>query len=61
MTDPAQTLARARALLTPEPVRESALPALGAAALAAVAALMMAGVVVLGPGVTFDDPAIDRR
>jgi hypothetical protein len=32
--------------------------ALGAAALAASAAVLMAGVMVLGPGVRFDEPAV---
>ena len=31
---------------------------LGAAALAATAAVLMAGVMVLGPGVRFDEPAV---
>lgn len=41
----------ARALLTPPERRERSLPAVGAALLAAVTSLMLAGAVVLGPGV----------
>jgi hypothetical protein len=55
MTD--KTIAEARVLLTArrglQPV-----PALGAAALAATAAMLMAGVMVLGPGVRFREPAV---
>lgn len=48
---------KARTLLTPATVaRTSPYAALGAAALAATAAVLMAGVMVLGPGVRFDDP-----
>ena len=47
----------ARSLLTPPTRRASPWAALGAAALAATAAVMMAGVLVLGPGVRFEEPA----
>jgi hypothetical protein len=47
-----EQLDNARALLVaPEPRRERSLPAVGAALLAAVTSLMLAGAVVLGPGV----------
>lgn len=55
MTD--KTIAKARVLLTPVAVRANPYATLGAAALAAMAAVLMAGVVVLGPGVRFDEPA----
>ena len=59
MSDSAAKIARAKTLLTPPPSRAaSGLGALGAAAFAATAAIMMAGVVVLGPGVTIEDPAM---
>lgn len=48
---------KARGLLTPPERRASPWAALGAAALAATAAVMMAGVLVLGPGVRFEEPA----
>ena len=49
---------KARALLTSaEARRASPWAALGAAALAATAAMLMAGVMVLGPGVRFEEPA----
>jgi hypothetical protein len=35
--------------------------ALGASALAAVAAVLMAGAFILGPGVTVDEPAVAER
>ena len=58
MSDSAAKIARAKTLLTPPHSRAaSGLGALGAAAFAATAAIMMAGVVVLGPGVTIEDPA----
>ena len=48
---------KARVLLTsPETRRASPWAALGAAALAATAAMLMAGVMVLGPGVRFEEP-----
>ncbi len=52
----ADGIQKARALLnTPETVAESPWAALGAAALAATAAILMAGVMILGPGVRFQD------
>jgi len=56
--DIADKIAAARAkLVVAEPRPASPFAALGAAAFAATAALVMAGVVVIGPGVRFDDPA----
>ncbi len=52
------TIEKARGLLTPPTRRENAWAVLGAAALAATAAVMMAGVMVLGPGVRFEDPVV---
>lgn len=54
-------ITRARALLAPQSRRESPYPALGAAALAATAAVLMAGVMVLGPGVRFDETVISGQ
>jgi hypothetical protein len=54
--DTARTaIGQARAILTEEvaPDRGSPLKALGASALAAVGAVLMAGAFILGPGVTF--------
>ncbi|WP_298742931.1 hypothetical protein [uncultured Brevundimonas sp.] len=51
------TIDRARALLAPPVRRASPWAALAAAGLAATAAMLMAGVMVLGPGVRFDEPA----
>lgn len=51
------SIAKARRLLTPAPsVASNPWATLGAAALAATAAVLMAGIMVLGPGVRFDDP-----
>ena len=48
---------QARALLLETPVRPaSSVGVLGAAALAAVSAVLMAGVMVLGPGFALDHP-----
>jgi hypothetical protein len=59
MSDSAGKIAHARTLLAAPALRPaSGLGALGAAALAAMAAILMAGVVVLGPGVTIQDPAV---
>ena len=56
------SITKARALLTPViPPASSPYPALGAAALAAMAAVLMAGVMVLGPGVRFDETAVSAQ
>ena len=47
---------KARVLLTAPVRRASPWATLAAAALAATAAVMMAGIMVLGPGVRFDEP-----
>ncbi|MBF0664025.1 MAG: peptidoglycan-binding protein [Brevundimonas sp.] len=49
---------RARNLLTPPARRASPWAALAAAGLAATAAVLMAGVLVLGPGVRFEEPTV---
>jgi hypothetical protein len=49
-------IGKARALLNPPVVDASPWPVLGAAAMAATAAVLMAGVMVLGPGVRFEQP-----
>ena len=55
-------ITKARTLLAPaQPSRSSPYATLGAAALAAMAAVLMAGVMVLGPGVRFDEPAASAR
>lgn len=51
---------KARILLTAPAEAASPWSALGAAALAATAAVLMAGVMVLGPGVRFERPAADQ-
>jgi hypothetical protein len=51
-------ITRARSLLTPTARRDNPYAALGAAALAATAAVLMAGVMVLGPGVRFEETSI---
>ena len=52
----------ARQLLTPVTLQAtSPYATLGAAALAAVAAVLMAGVMVVGPGVRFDEPAVSAQ
>ena len=51
---------RARKLLSPAtPVAGSPWSTLGAAFIAATAAVLMAGVVILGPGVQFEDPTVE--
>jgi hypothetical protein len=50
----ADAIERARELLGPPPVRDPAMGALGAALLAAVSALLMAGAVIMGPGFEVD-------
>jgi len=52
------TIDKARSLLTPPVRRASPWGAFAAATLAAVAAVMMAGVMVLGPGVRFEEPPL---
>ena len=53
---------KARNLLAPaQPSRSNPYATLGAAALAAMAAVLMAGVMVIGPGVRFDEPAISAQ
>lgn len=52
MTDPYE---KARRLLTPPAETSRPWSMLGAAALAAMAATLMAGVMVLGPGVRFEE------
>ena len=56
----ADSIQKARILLTTPVEASSPWPALGAAALAATAAVLMAGVMVLGPGVRFERPAVDQ-
>ena len=56
MTSAHSQIAAARTLLVEEPDRPGQpVAALGAAFLAATAAVLMAGVVVLGPGFTIDE------
>ena len=55
------SITKARTLLTPATRRDSPYAALGAAALAATAAVLMAGVMVLGPGVRFDETSISGQ
>ena len=50
----ADAIERARDLLGPPPVRDPAMGALGAALLAAMSALLMAGAVIVGPGFEVD-------
>ncbi len=58
MIDATDTIDRARRLLgEPVPVVARAAPTLAAALLAAVAAVMMAGVVILGPTIEISEPA----
>ena len=52
------SITKARTLLTVPAQRSSPYATLGAAAIAARAAVLMAGVMVLGPGVRFDEPVI---
>ncbi|MFT4954687.1 MAG: hypothetical protein ACI8U3_001061 [Brevundimonas sp.] len=55
----ADAIERARELLGPPTVRDPAMGALGAALLAAVSALMMAGAVIVGPGFEVDRSSAD--
>jgi hypothetical protein len=59
MTD--KSIARARVLLAPAAARANPYATLGAAALAAMAAVLMAGVMVVGPGVHFDEPVVSAQ
>ncbi|MDZ4111880.1 MAG: peptidoglycan-binding protein [Brevundimonas sp.] len=52
------TIDKARGLLTAPVRRASPWATLAAAALAATAAVLMAGVMVLGPGVRFEEPPV---
>ena len=61
MTDSNAKIAAAKSILAVAPRKPSAWAALGAATLAAAAAVLMAGVVILGPGVTFDEPAFPTQ
>ena len=55
-------ITKARTLLaSAQPSRSNPYATLGAAALAAMAAVLMAGVMVIGPGVRFDEPAISAQ
>ncbi|MDQ1192699.1 hypothetical protein QE419_001465 [Brevundimonas vesicularis] len=56
--DIAAKIAAAKAKLVVVETRPTPVAALGAAALAATAAVLMAGVVIIGPGVQFNDPAM---
>ena len=56
--DIADKIAAAKAKLIVVEAPPSPFAALGAAAFAATAAVLMAGVVIVGPGVHFDDPTM---
>ena len=56
-----KTIAKARTLLTPVVRPANPYATLGAAALAATAAVLMAGVLILGPGVRFDETAVSAQ
>lgn len=56
--DIAAKIAAAKAKLDVVETRPNPVAALGAAALAATAAVLMAGVVIIGPGVQFNDPTM---
>lgn len=56
--DIAAKIAAAKAKLVVVEIKPNPVAALGAAALAATAAVLMAGVVIIGPGVQFNDPAM---
>ena len=55
------SIAKARVLLTPTVRSANPYATLGAAALAATAAVMMAGVLILGPGVRFDETVVSAE
>ena len=61
MTDSNAKIAAAKSMLVVRARKANVWAALGAATLAATAAVLMAGVVVLGPGVTFDEPAFPTQ
>jgi len=61
MTDSVAKIARAKALLATAQGRPNAWAALGAAAFAATAAVMLAGMVVVGPGVSIEEPVVIAR
>ncbi|WP_396593011.1 peptidoglycan-binding protein [Brevundimonas sp. R86498] len=56
MTTAIQQIEAAREALTVAEDRPGVLGTLGAAALAATAAVLLAGVMILGPGVAIEDP-----
>ena len=56
--DIAAKIAAAKAKLVVVETKPNPVAALGAAALAATAAVLMAGVVIIGPGVQFNDPVM---
>lgn len=56
--DIAAKITAAKAKLVVVETKPNPVAALGAAAFAATAAVLMAGVVIIGPGVQFDDPAM---
>jgi len=57
MTTAVDQIQAAREALSVAEPRPGVLGTLGAAALAATAAVLLAGVMILGPGVAIDDPA----
>lgn len=61
MTDSNAKIAAAKSMLVARERKANPWAALGAATLAATAAVLMAGVVVLGPGVSFDEPAFPSQ
>ena len=58
MTTPLDQINAARVVLTVAKARPSIMATLGAATLAATAAVLLAGVMVLGPGSALEDPAV---
>jgi len=56
--DIAAKIAAAKAKLVVVETKPNPVAALGAAAFAATAAVLMAGVVIIGPGVQFNDPVM---
>jgi len=55
MSDPQTQIDAARAVLTEPQVRTGGIQTLAAASLAATAAVLLAGVMILGPGVAIED------